>query len=180
MPQFANMTSLPIFFDVVLFILLSLVTSPSFMSISSLVLELWKFTFKRDLPNIQRLGRVRDTKFGMDVSNEMLLNAAKYQSYSFDYFGVIMGKSIGSKVIPPPLRVNFSELGFKQIILHDVICIYKLYFKSERIHLGHHHIRSKQKALSSSLRITKFEFFKNKIHKMNWEILTTLRMGKYC
>ena len=52
MPQFANMTSLPIFFDVVLFILLSLVTSPSFMSISSLVLELWKFTFKKDLPNV--------------------------------------------------------------------------------------------------------------------------------
>ena len=29
------------------------------------------------LPNIWRLGRVRDTKFGMYVFNEILLNAAK-------------------------------------------------------------------------------------------------------
>ena len=36
------------FFDVALFLLLSLVTSPSFMSISSLVLKLWKLSFIRD------------------------------------------------------------------------------------------------------------------------------------
>ena len=30
-------------------------------------------------PNIWRLGQVRDTKFGTNVSNEMLLNAAKSQ-----------------------------------------------------------------------------------------------------
>ena len=35
------------------------------------------------LPNIWRLGRVMDTKFGKDVSNEMLLNTAKFQGYSF-------------------------------------------------------------------------------------------------
>ena len=29
------------------------------------------------LPNIWRLGRVRDTKFGTTVSNKMLLNAAE-------------------------------------------------------------------------------------------------------
>ena len=34
-----------IFFDVALFLLSSLVTGPSFMTISSLVLELWKFSF---------------------------------------------------------------------------------------------------------------------------------------
>ena len=33
----------------------------------------------RVLPNIWKLGRVRDTKLGTDVSNEMLLNAAKCQ-----------------------------------------------------------------------------------------------------
>ena len=37
--QFADTTSSSIFFDVVLFLLSSLVTGPSFMSISSLVLE---------------------------------------------------------------------------------------------------------------------------------------------
>ena len=43
------------FFDVVLFLLSSLVTGPSFMSISSLVLELWQFFFIRDWPEIRKL-----------------------------------------------------------------------------------------------------------------------------
>ena len=38
------------------------------------------------LPNIWRLGRVRDTKFGTYVFNEILLNAAKCQDYSFYRF----------------------------------------------------------------------------------------------
>ena len=41
------------FFDVALFLLSSLVTGPSFMSISSLVLELWQFHFIRDWPEIR-------------------------------------------------------------------------------------------------------------------------------
>ena len=40
--QFANMTSSPNFFDVVIFFLPSLVTDPNFMSISSLVHESWQ------------------------------------------------------------------------------------------------------------------------------------------
>ena len=43
------------FFDVVLFLLSSLVTDPSFMPISSLVLELWQFPFTRDWPEIKKL-----------------------------------------------------------------------------------------------------------------------------
>ena len=50
--QFSDMTSLSIFFDD-LFLLSNLVTGPSFMSISSLVLELWQFSFIRDWPEIQ-------------------------------------------------------------------------------------------------------------------------------
>ena len=50
--QFCNMTSMSNFFDVVLFFLSSLVTGPSFMSISSLVLELWQLSFIRDWPEI--------------------------------------------------------------------------------------------------------------------------------
>ena len=34
-------------------------------------------------PNIWRLGQVMDTKFGTNISNGMLLNAAKFQGYSF-------------------------------------------------------------------------------------------------
>ena len=49
---FADMDSSSKFFDLILLLFLSLVTGPSFMSISSLVLELWQFTFIRDWPEI--------------------------------------------------------------------------------------------------------------------------------
>ena len=38
------------------------------------------------LSNIWGLRRVRDTKFGKNVSNEMLLNATKCQGYSSYHF----------------------------------------------------------------------------------------------
>ena len=41
------------------------------------------------LPNIWRLGGVTDTKCGANLSNRMLLNAAKFQGYSFYRFPVI-------------------------------------------------------------------------------------------
>ena len=44
------------------------------------------------LPNIWRLGQVMDTKFGTNVSNRMLLNAAKCHGYRFYRFWVIKGK----------------------------------------------------------------------------------------
>ena len=64
------------FFDVVVFPLLSLVTDSRFMSISLLVLKLWQFSYKRDwpeiqkleIPNIWRLGRVRDIKNSVWIS----------------------------------------------------------------------------------------------------------------
>ena len=40
----------------------------------------------RVLPNILRLGQVRDTEFGPNVSNKMLLNAPKCQGYGFYLF----------------------------------------------------------------------------------------------
>ena len=43
-----------IFFGAILFFFLSLVTCRSFMSISSLVLELWQFYFKRDWAEIRK------------------------------------------------------------------------------------------------------------------------------
>ena len=52
--QFSDMTSTSNFFDVVLFLLSSLVTGPSFMSILSLVLELWQFSFIRDWPETRK------------------------------------------------------------------------------------------------------------------------------
>ena len=57
------------------------------------------------LPSIWRLGQVRDTKFGTNVSNKRLLNAAKCLDCSFYRFCVIKGKptvEVGVKL--PPLR----------------------------------------------------------------------------
>ena len=73
------------------------------LGLSCLVLELCKFSFIKDWPefrisqytpvqvffNIWRLGWVRDTKFGTNVSKEILLNAAKRHRYSLYYFWVI-------------------------------------------------------------------------------------------
>ena len=106
--QFSDMASSSNFFEVVFFLLSSLVLGPSFMPISSLVLELWQFSFIRDWLEIRKseilpsefcpisrewnkLG-IQDTKFGTNISNKMLINAAKFQGYSFFRFWVIMGK----------------------------------------------------------------------------------------
>ena len=65
------------------------------------------------LPNIWRLGWVMDAKFGTNVSNRILLKAAKFQGYSFYYFWVIKGKPTGGgvKLAPPhtQIRVNWNE-----------------------------------------------------------------------
>ena len=125
--QFVDMTSWLNFFDVVLFRLSNLVTGPSFMAISSLVLELWQFFYKEltrnpeirntavwRLPNIWVFRRVKDTKFGTNVSNKISRNAAKCQDYSFYRFWVIKGKLTrggGARItaLPPPLRLGLRE-----------------------------------------------------------------------
>ena len=54
-------------------------------------LEIWN-TPIWVLPNISRLGQVRDTKLGTNVSYKRLLNTAKCQGYSFYSFWVIRVK----------------------------------------------------------------------------------------
>ena len=56
------------------------------------------------LPNIWWLGPVRETNFGTNVSNEMLLNAWKCQGSRFYRLWVIKGKPIGGagKITPSP------------------------------------------------------------------------------
>ena len=96
------------FFDLAVFLLLYLVTGPSFMSISLLFLELW-FSFIRYLPEIPKL-EVPPSEFG-PISGDWgesgipylalmfliksLLNAAKCQGYSFYRFWIIEGKPTG-------------------------------------------------------------------------------------
>ena len=124
--QFSYMTSSSNFFDVVLFLLSSVVPGPSFMSISSLVQELWQFLFIRDWRKIRNwkyprpsfvqyleTGTSKDTKFGMNVSNKMLLNAEKCQGSSFYRFWVIKGKLTGGVKFSPPLPPPRFGLTFR-------------------------------------------------------------------
>ena len=58
------------------------------------------------LPNIWRLGRVRDTTFGTNVVNKMLVNAGKFQGYSFYRFWVIKGKPTWGIELPTPTQIR--------------------------------------------------------------------------
>ena len=89
------------FFDVVLFVLSGLVSGPSFMLTSSLVLEFWQVLAIKvltknpdienipvwDLSNIWRQGQFRDTKFSMNASNKMLVivQNARFTGFFLSY-----------------------------------------------------------------------------------------------
>ena len=105
------------FFDV-LFLLSSLVTGPSFISISSLALELWQFSFIRDGLEIRKSEIPSSEFFPMSeewgipnlarTSLKMLLHAAKCQGYGFYRFWVINGKPVGEGlgVKLPPTQIK--------------------------------------------------------------------------
>ena len=67
------------------------------------------------LPNIWRLGRLRNTKFGTKVSNKMLRNAAKFKAYSFYRFLSYYGKTNRwwgrGKITHSPLPTQIKPLG---------------------------------------------------------------------
>ena len=54
------------------------------------------------LSNIWRLEKVRNNKFGTNVSYKLLPNAVRYQGYSFYCFWVIKGKPIEGVKLPLP------------------------------------------------------------------------------
>ena len=106
--QFFDMASSSNVFDVLLFLFSHLFTGPSFMSISSLVLELWQFPFIRDWPEILKSeippwelcqisgdwGKLGIPYLAQRFLNKiLLLNAAK--CYSFYFSLVIKGKPTG-------------------------------------------------------------------------------------
>ena len=67
------------------------------------------------LPNVWRMGWVRDHKSGTNASNEMLQNTTKCQGYSFYRFWVIKGKPAGVKLPPPSTHTHTSRLGLKRL-----------------------------------------------------------------
>ena len=104
----------------------------------NIILELWQFSFHKGLtrnqeirktlvwvlPNIWILGQVMDTKFGVNVSNDMLLNAAKFQGFSF-YRCDVKGKPIGGgKITPHPLRLELNYYNPSQNIWSTTLIIF--------------------------------------------------------
>ena len=117
--QFSDLTSSSNF----LFLYSSLVTGPSFMSISSLVLELWQFYFLRHWPE----SGDRNTPSGfwprsgdggaLWIPNLAQMTPIEYywmlqhaRGYSFNRFWVMKRKPTGSgvKLPPPQIRVKRS------------------------------------------------------------------------
>ena len=99
----------------------------------------------RVLPNTWRLGQVMNTKFGMNISNRMLLNAAKYHGYSFYCFWVIKGKPTkGVKLpapLPPPTRLNTYKHQWPTKICKSFLDVTKLSHLEDRktVHWKSHH-----------------------------------------
>ena len=68
-------------------------------------------TLVRVLPNICRRGNLGKLIFGTNFSNEMLLNASKYQGYSFYRLAVIRGKPTrGGKITRSNPKQMFQRL----------------------------------------------------------------------
>ena len=120
--QFPDMTSSLKFFDVVLFLLSFFSYWSKFyvnIVIGSGIITIFFYkgltripeigiTPFWGLPNISRLGRVMDTKFGTNVS--------KFQGYSFYRFGIIKEKQ--PVILPPPPT---PRLGLKsKLVCNDL------------------------------------------------------------
>ena len=90
--------------------------------------EIWN-TPVWDLPNIFRLGQVRVTKFGKNVSNKMLLHAAQCQGYSCYHFWVIKGKPYFPSLRPwEKLRPNIVHKTWSSFICFNCLDSFLLLF----------------------------------------------------
>ena len=82
-------------------------------------------TYVWGLPTVQGLGRVRDIKFGTNISNKVLLNAAKCQGYNFYYrFRVIKRKPTANRMGRGKLTTHthtHSQIRVK--INYKTVCI---------------------------------------------------------
>ena len=125
--QISDITSTSTFFDLVLFLLSSLVTGPTFMSTSSLVLELWQFSFIRGWPEIWK-SEIPPSEFcpiSGDWGELWLLDLARMsltQCYwmlpnsrvtAFTVFELLRENQLGGggKITPPhPPRLGLNEI----------------------------------------------------------------------
>ena len=114
--QFPDITSSSTFCDVVLFLLSGLVTGPSFMSISSLVLELWQFSLIRDRPKIRKseIPPSETSPISGDWGELWIPNLARMSVIkcywmlqnsrftAFTFFELLREKQLGEGKITPP------------------------------------------------------------------------------
>ena len=107
--QFASMTSSSNFFDVILFLLSSLVAGQSFTASGVTTVYFYEGLTRNleigntplwVLPNIWRQVSYR-YQIGTNVPNEILLNAAKYQVTAFTVFELLIGNQQGGVKLPP-------------------------------------------------------------------------------
>ena len=128
--QFSDMTSTSNFFDVVLFLLSSLVTGPSFMSISSLVLELWQFSFITDWPEILN-SEILPSEFcpiSGDWDKLWIPNLAQMsliECYwmlqnsrvtAFTVFELLRENQLGGKITPLPTQIRVNSSTSKSLV----------------------------------------------------------------
>ena len=122
--QFVDMTSSSKLFDVVLFLLSSLVTGPSFMSISSLVLELWQFSFIRDWSEIRKseYPRLSFAQFLEAVASELgIPNLARMSRIK--YYWMLQNVRVTAFTISELLRENHQ---WDKIARHTQIRVKKI------------------------------------------------------
>ena len=131
------------FFDFVLFLLSCLVNGPIFMSISSLVLELWQFSFIRDWPEIRKLeippskfcpifgewdksGIPNLVRFSLIKCYLMLQNA---RVTAFTVTELLRGNQQGGGGVklpyPHPPRLGLKKTTWKLIMKNVIFNLYK-------------------------------------------------------
>ena len=114
--QFSDITSSSISFDVVLSLLSSLVTAPRIMSISSLGLELWPFSFIRDWPEI-RISEIPSSEFCQisgDWGELWILNLARMSL--LEYYWMLQNSRVTAFTVFELLREN--QLGGGNSVAH--------------------------------------------------------------
>ena len=101
------------FFDVDLFLLSRLVTGPSFMSISSLDLELWQFSFIRDWPEIRK-SEIPSSEFLPISGDRSELGIRHLARMSLiKYYWMLQSNRIATFTVFELLRENQQESGVK-------------------------------------------------------------------
>ena len=131
------------FFDVVLFLLSNLVTCRSFMSISSLVLELWQFSFIRDWPEIRKSeippsefcpisgdwGELWVPKLARMSLRECYWILQNFRVTAFTVLGLLRENQLGGGKISPPshpppnIQITVKELNIKLEIAANMLKI---------------------------------------------------------